>query len=129
VSGKRRDEIERELLAGPARTDEEIAAVTGCTDLTLVRRIRPKLDGGAQVQVVRELPDREDVDEVEEQLERGHHALRAGRPRDGDPHRRHPMPRRTERRARSLSELPEPATRSRDRAALTAFLDLRRPKE
>jgi hypothetical protein len=33
-------------------------------------------------QMVRELPDREDVDEVEEQLQRGDDALRAGRPRD-----------------------------------------------
>jgi hypothetical protein len=41
---------------------------------------------------VRELPDREDVDQVEEQLERGDHALRAGRQRDGDPHRRDPRP-------------------------------------
>jgi hypothetical protein len=32
-------------------------------------------------QVMRELPDREDVDEVEEQLERGDDALFAGRPR------------------------------------------------
>jgi hypothetical protein len=31
-------------------------------------------------QVVRELPDREDVDEVEEQLERGDDALGTGRP-------------------------------------------------
>jgi hypothetical protein len=41
-------------------------------------------------QVVRDLPDREDVDEVEEQLERGDVALRAGRSRDGDPHRGDP---------------------------------------
>jgi hypothetical protein len=32
-------------------------------------------------QVVRELPDREDLDEVEEQLERGDLAPRAGRAR------------------------------------------------
>jgi hypothetical protein len=36
--------------------------------------------------VVRELPNREDVDEVEEELERRHDALSAGCPRDGDPH-------------------------------------------
>jgi hypothetical protein len=41
-------------------------------------------------QVVGELSDREDVDEVEQQLERGDDPLRAGRPRDGDPHRRDP---------------------------------------
>jgi hypothetical protein len=41
-------------------------------------------------QVVRELSDREDVDEVEEQLERCHDALHARRPRDGNPHRRDP---------------------------------------
>jgi len=39
-------------------------------------------------QVVRELPDREDVDEVEEQLERADEALRVGRPRNRDPHGR-----------------------------------------
>ena len=53
-----------------------------------------RLGAGPQVdvleQVVRELPDREDVDEVEEQLERGDDALRAGRPRDGNPHRGDP---------------------------------------
>jgi hypothetical protein len=38
-------------------------------------------------QVVRELADRDDVDEVEEQLERRDVALGAGLPRDGDPHR------------------------------------------
>jgi hypothetical protein len=52
------------------------------------------LDARAHVdvleQVVRELPDREDVDEIEEQLERGDHALGARHPRDGDPHRRDP---------------------------------------
>jgi hypothetical protein len=37
-------------------------------------------------EVMRELADREDVDEVEEQLERRELALGAGRPRDGDPH-------------------------------------------
>jgi hypothetical protein len=37
-------------------------------------------------EVMRELADREDVDEVEEQLERRDLALGAGRPRDGDPH-------------------------------------------
>jgi hypothetical protein len=41
-------------------------------------------------QVVRELPDREDLDEVEEQLERGDLAPRAGRARNGDAHRGDP---------------------------------------
>ena len=57
-----------------------------------------RLGGGPQVdvldEVVRELPDREDVDEVEEQLERGDDALLARRPRDGNPHRRHPLTRK-----------------------------------
>jgi hypothetical protein len=39
-------------------------------------------------QVMRQLPDREDVDEIEEQLERGDDTLSAWRPRDRDPHRR-----------------------------------------
>jgi hypothetical protein len=56
-----------------------------------------RLDTGAQIhacqQVLRELPDREDVDEVEEQLERADVALSVGRARDGNPHRRDPMPR------------------------------------
>ena len=39
----------------------------------------------------RKLPD-EDVDEVEEQLERAAVALSVGRARDGNPHRRDPMP-------------------------------------
>jgi hypothetical protein len=45
-------------------------------------------------QVVRELPDRERVDEVEEQLERRHNALGPGRPRNRDPDRRDPPPAR-----------------------------------
>lgn len=56
------------------------------------RRQDHRLGAGAQIdvreQVVRELPDREDVDEIEEELERRDHSLGAGRPRDGDPHRR-----------------------------------------
>ncbi len=46
---------------------------------------RPQID--VLEQVVRELPDREDVDEVEEQLQRGYDALRAARARNGDLHR------------------------------------------
>ena len=42
-------------------------------------------------QMVRELPDREDVDQVEEELERADAALGVGCPRDGDPHPRDPM--------------------------------------
>ena len=53
------------------------------------------LGGRAQIdvleQVVRELADREDVDEIEEELERRHDALGAGLPRDSDPHRGDPM--------------------------------------
>jgi hypothetical protein len=54
-----------------------------------------RLDTGAQLdgwqQVLRKLPDREDLDEVEEQLERADVALIVGRARDGNPHRRDPM--------------------------------------
>jgi hypothetical protein len=41
-------------------------------------------------QMVRELPDREDVDEVEQQLQRGDIALGARLPRDSHPHGRDP---------------------------------------
>jgi hypothetical protein len=55
-----------------------------------------RLGAGTQIdvleQVVRELPDREQVDEVEEQLERCDDALGAGRARDREPHRRDPTP-------------------------------------
>jgi hypothetical protein len=38
-------------------------------------------------QVMRKLPDCEDVDEVEEELERSDDSLRPRGPRNGDPHR------------------------------------------
>ena len=50
-----------------------------------------RLDARAQLdvleQMVRQLPEREDVDEIEEQLQRADGALRAGGPRDGGLHR------------------------------------------
>jgi hypothetical protein len=65
-------------------------SVSGAVAIARIARsgARPHID--VLEQVVRKLLECEDVDDVEEQLERGHHALRAGRPPDSDPHRRDP---------------------------------------
>jgi hypothetical protein len=77
-----------------------------------------RLGAGPQIdlrqQVVRELPDREDVDEVEEQLERGDDALGVGRPRDSAPHCRDPT------RAPSPPACATPAALALAKATITA---------
>jgi hypothetical protein len=53
-------------------------------------RLRAGTDIHVRGQVMRELADREDIDQVKQQLKRRDLTLGAGPPRDSDPHRRNP---------------------------------------
>jgi hypothetical protein len=67
------------------------AETSGCRlDVGQDQRLGARAELDVLEQVVRELPEREDIDEVEEQLERADDALGAGRARNGDLHRRDP---------------------------------------